>query len=64
MSRTPFVELNNPPSLIAATLGTMAAFALAMLVGRFAGGLSLRKTTLAGLSGAHGNIGYMGPGSH
>jgi len=62
MSKTPFTELNNPPFLIATTLGTMIAFVLAMIVGRFMGGLSLREMTLAGLSGAYGNIGYMGPG--
>jgi malonate transporter and related proteins len=62
MSKTPFSELNNPPFLIATTLGTMIAFVLAMGVGRFTGSLSLREATLAGLSGAYGNIGYMGPG--
>ena len=62
MSKTPFSELNNPPFLIATTLGTMSAFVLAMVVGRFIGDLSLRKATMAGLSGAYGNIGYMGPG--
>jgi hypothetical protein len=62
MSKTPFEELNNPPFLIATTLGTMTAFVVALLVGRLAGGLSLREATLAGLSGAYGNIGYMGPG--
>jgi predicted permease len=62
MSKTPFAELNNPPFLIATTLGTMCAFALAMLAGKLLGGLSLREATLAGLSGAYGNIGYMGPG--
>jgi malonate transporter and related proteins len=62
MSKTPFAELNNPPFLIATTLGTVTAFVLALLVGRLAGGLSLREATLAGLSGAYGNIGYMGPG--
>src|SRR5215831_1152106 len=62
MSKTPFAELNNPPFLIATTLSTVSAFVLAMLVGRLMGGLSLRETTLAGLSGAYGNIGYMGPG--
>ena len=61
-SKTPFAELNNPPFLIATTLGTMTAFVVALLVGHFAGGLSLREATLAGLSGAYGNIGYMGPG--
>src|SRR5215470_14428236 len=62
MSKTPFEELNNPPFLIATTLSTVSAFMLAMLIGRLMGELSLRETTLAGLSGAYGNIGYMGPG--
>jgi predicted permease len=62
MSETPFSELNNPPFLIATTLATVSAFVLAMLGGRIIGDLSLRKATMAGLSGAYGNIGYMGPG--
>jgi malonate transporter and related proteins len=62
MSKTPFSELNNPPFLIATTLGTVAAFVAAMGAGRLMGALSLREATLAGLSGAYGNIGYMGPG--
>jgi malonate transporter and related proteins len=61
-SKTPFSELNNPPFLIATTLGTMIAFILAMAAGRFIGSLSLREATIAGLAGAYGNIGYMGPG--
>ncbi|MBR1120899.1 AEC family transporter [Bradyrhizobium lablabi] len=62
MARTPFAELNNPPFLIATTLGTMLAFALALIVGKLVGKLSLREATIAGLAGAYGNIGYMGPG--
>ena len=58
MSKTPFAELNNPPFLIATTLGTSTAFVLALAAGR----LKAREATLAGLSGAYGNIGYMGPG--
>src|SRR5437879_13698707 len=61
-SRTPVSELNNPPVLVATTLGTVTAFALAMVAGRIIGDLSLRKATMAGLAGAYGNIGYMGPG--
>ncbi len=61
-SKTPFEELNNPPFLIATTLGTSSAFALALLGGRLIGRLPLREATLAGLSGGYGNIGYMGPG--
>ena len=62
MSKTPFEELNNPPFLIATTLGTTFAFFLALFAGRLIGHLPLREATLAGLSGAYGNIGYMGPG--
>jgi predicted permease len=62
MSKTPFEELNNPPFLVATTLGTMCAFALALLSGRIIGRLSFREATLAGLSGGYGNIGYLGPG--
>ena len=62
MAKTPFAELNNPPFLIATTLGTACAFFLATVAGRVIGRLSLREATLAGLSGAFGNIGYMGPG--
>jgi hypothetical protein len=61
-SKTPFAELNNPPFLIATTLGTVIALVAAMAIGHFAGGLSLRESTLAGLCGGYGNIGYMGPG--
>jgi malonate transporter len=62
MSETPFSELNNPPFLIATTLATVSAFVLAMAAARIIGELSLRKATMAGLAGAYGNIGYMGPG--
>src|SRR5207245_7888064 len=61
-SKTPFSELNNPPFLIATTLGTMIAFVIAMAAGRFIASQSLREATIAGLAGAYGNIGYMGPG--
>src|ERR1700722_13314822 len=62
MSKTPFPELNTPPFLVATTLGTASAFVLALFAGRLIGQLSFREATLAGLSGAYGNIGYMGPG--
>src|SRR3954453_20423104 len=55
MSKTPFEELNNPPFLIATTLGTTSAFVLAMFAGRLIGRLSFREATLAGLSGGYGN---------
>src|SRR6185295_19093319 len=58
MSATPFAELNNPPFLIATTLGTVSVFVLAVITGRVIGDLSLRKATMAGLAGAYGNNGY------
>src|SRR6201986_3668393 len=61
-SKTPFSEPNNPPFLIAPTLGTVTVFVISMITGRVIGELSLRKATMAGLAGAYGNIGYMGPG--
>ena len=62
MAKTPFEELNNPPFLVATSLGTAAAFSLALWAGRVIGRLTLREATLAGLAGSYGNIGYMGPG--
>src|ERR1700747_937818 len=47
MSKTPFEELNNPPFLIATTLGTASAFTLALSAGRFVGRVALREATLA-----------------
>src|SRR4030081_1923275 len=48
MSKTPFAELNNPPFLIATTLGTASAFVLALFAGQIIGRLSFREATLAG----------------
>src|ERR1700742_519052 len=61
-AKTPFEELNNPPFLIATTSATALAYFLAMGAGRLIGKLSFRDSTLAGLAGGYGNIGYMGPG--
>src|ERR1700727_3633528 len=47
-AKTPFEELNNPPFLIATTLGTALGFFLAMGAGRVVGGLSFRDDTPAG----------------
>ena len=62
MSKTPFSELNNPPFLIATTLGTISAFVLAMVAGRVIGDLSLRKATMAGLCRRLRQYRLYGPG--
>jgi malonate transporter len=58
---TPLEQLNNPPFIVATTLATSTMFALAYAVG-FAVRREMADATIAGLSGAYGNIGYMGPG--
>src|SRR6476619_305834 len=61
LALTPLDELSNPRFILGTTLATAIAFA-------FAFGTSwvfrrnMAEATIAGLSGAYGNIGYMGPG--
>jgi malonate transporter and related proteins len=61
LAKTPFEELNNPPFIIATSCATALAFAIAgffaLVVRR-----RPREAVMAGLAGAYGNIGYMGPG--
>jgi predicted permease len=62
IAQTPFDQLANPLFVIATTLATAAAFAVS-----FAAAMALRRgavaqSTIAGLAGGYGNIGYMGPG--
>lgn len=61
LAQTPLEQLNNPPFVIATTLATSAAFAIAYAIGWFFR-RRMSDATIAGLSGAYGNIGYMGPG--
>ncbi|MBN8982198.1 MAG: AEC family transporter [Rhizobiales bacterium] len=62
LAKTPFEELNNLPFIIATTLATALAFTLSLFGGRLIGKLSWRESSMAGLAGGYGNIGYMGPG--
>jgi predicted permease len=62
IARTPFEELNNPPFIIATTVATATAFALSLFGSKLIGKLSWRESSMAGLAGGYGNIGYMGPG--
>jgi predicted permease len=61
LAQTPLEQLNNPPFIVATMLATGAMFALAFLFG-WLFRRHLGEATIAGLSGAYGNIGYMGPG--
>jgi malonate transporter len=61
LAKTPFDELNNVPFVVATTLGTLGAFAIAYIVGIMIRG-RMAEAAIAGLAGGYGNIGYMGPG--
>ena len=62
LAKTPFEELNNIPFIVATTVATASAFALSLFGGKLVGSLSWRESSMAGLAGGYGNIGYMGPG--
>jgi predicted permease len=61
LAQTPLEQLNNVPFIVGTTLGTSSAFALSFALG-WAYRRNMAEATIAGLSGAYGNIGYMGPG--
>ena len=62
LSRTPVQDLANWGFVFASTLGTYIAFVLAFCVGIIVTRGKVSEATVQGLSGAYGNIGYMGPG--
>jgi malonate transporter len=61
LAQTPLEQLNNVPFVIGTALATASAFALSYLIG-WLFRRNMAEATIAGLSGAYGNIGYMGPG--
>src|SRR6185295_15872869 len=61
LAQTPLEQLNNPPFIAGTMLATGSMFALAFAIG-WLFRRHLGEATIAGLSGAYGNIGYMGPG--
>ena len=61
LALTPLEQLNNVPFIVGTVLATASAFALSYALG-FAFRRNMAEATIAGLSGAYGNIGYMGPG--
>jgi malonate transporter and related proteins len=61
LALTPLDEINNPRFILAATLTTAGVFALSFGIA-FALKRRSGEATIAGLAGAYGNIGYMGPG--
>lgn len=61
LAQTPLEQLNNTPFIVGTSLATGSAFALSFAIG-WAVRRDMAEATIAGLSGAYGNIGYMGPG--
>jgi len=62
LARTPLELLSQANFIIGTTLGTGIAFALAFVIVFVMRGRRVGESTIAGLAGGYGNIGYMGPG--
>lgn len=62
LAQTPLEQLAKVDFVFATTLATFWAFALAFAVGMLIRRGHIGESTIAGLAGGYGNIGYMGPG--
>jgi hypothetical protein len=62
LSQTPLEQLAQVDFVFATTLSTFWAFAIAFAIGMAIRGGRIDESTIAGLAGGYGNIGYMGPG--
>jgi predicted permease len=62
LAKTPLVQLAKFVFVFATTLSTFWAFAVAFAIGMLIRGGRIDESTIAGLAGGYGNIGYMGPG--
>jgi predicted permease len=62
LAQTPLEQLAKVDFIFATTLSTFWAFAIAFAVGMLIRRGHIGESTIAGLAGGYGNIGYMGPG--
>ena len=62
LSQTPVDKLASWSFVLTSVLGTYCAFAIAFCIGVFNTDGDVPQSAIQGLSGAYGNIGYMGPG--
>lgn len=62
LAQTPLEQLARVDFVFATTLSTFWAFAVAFAIGMAVRGGRIDESTIAGLAGGYGNIGYMGPG--
>ena len=62
LAQTPLEQLAQVDFVFATTLSTFWAFAVAFAIGMVIRRGHIAESTIAGLAGGYGNIGYMGPG--
>jgi predicted permease len=62
LAKTPLDQLARVDFILATTLSTFWAFAIAFAIGMLIRRGRIDESTIAGLAGGYGNIGYMGPG--
>jgi malonate transporter and related proteins len=62
IAQTPLEQLAQADFVFATTLSTFWAFAVAFAIGMVIRRGDIAESTIAGLAGGYGNIGYMGPG--
>lgn len=62
LAQTPLEQLARVDFVFATTLSTFWAFAVAFAIGMAIRHGRIDESTIAGLAGGYGNIGYMGPG--
>src|SRR5665213_1485902 len=62
LAQTPLEQLAQVDFVFATTLSTFWAFAVSFAIGMVIRRGNISESTIAGLAGGYGNIGYMGPG--
>jgi len=62
VSQTPLEKLSQVDFIFATTLATFWAFSISFAIGMTIRKGDIAESTIAGLAGGYGNIGYMGPG--
>jgi malonate transporter len=62
LAQTPLGQLSQVDFIFATTLATFWAFAVSFGIGMAIRHGNIAESTIAGLAGGYGNIGYMGPG--
>jgi malonate transporter len=62
LAQTPLEQLAKVDFVLATSLATFSAFSVSFVIGMVVMRGTIGDSTIAGLAGGYGNIGYMGPG--